>query len=124
MKELSRAVVIAGFKVGALLAGALWIGSGPAVAQTYTHSAVASVGYVQASGARGGVTVWKQKGNTPFPACTADPSQMWISSAVTEQSTNAMLAILLTAKSLDQSVTVYYVVEASGYCSMTHVGIN
>lgn len=103
----------------------LLLSSGMATAQSYTYQTAAMVGYVQVSGGRAGVAVWTQKDGTTFPHCTAQPTHMWVDTVgVSEESAKSTLAVLLTAKTTDQSVMVYYSVDATGHCKMGHVAIN
>jgi hypothetical protein len=109
----------------ALLVLGAW--SPSSLGQSYCCSHAAKVRQVQVAGSRSGVTAWTAIDSSVFPNCTANPTVMFIetdTSIVTEASARSMLAVLLTAKATDQTVTAYYAVDANGNCRMRHVVIN
>lgn len=74
-----------------------------------------SVGLIRTYG-NAGVSTFRKADGSAFPGCTTDATNMWADSTyLTADGRKALLAVLLTARTTNSSVRVYYT-TADGYC--------
>lgn len=86
---------------------------------SYAYAQVVSdvpVGSIRVFGNNPGVEAFVRSDGAAFPGCTSDTGTMWIDpNYVTADGNKATTALLLTAKSTQSLVRVYYT-TADGYC--------
>lgn len=88
-----------------------------APALSYDHVETVNVGKIVVYGNSGAANYFTKADGSDFAHCTNSTKNMWIdSSYVTTEGRQAILSTLLTAKTTQTPVTIYYVVDQTGTC--------
>jgi hypothetical protein len=95
----------------------------PAAGYAWDHEVGGvSVGLIRTYG-NAGVSTFRKADGSAFPGCSSDAASMWADSAyLTADGRKALLAVLLTARTTNSTIRVYYT-TADGYCRFQVIDI-